>query len=385
MYLCKIDCMKYGEIVYLVALNKIFMYEPAVAKQIVERFDSACHFFELFKNGCPDSINLKEKYVSLLQSEQILIESDREMEWADKNSIKVLTIKDCAYPERLKECEDAPVVIYKKGETDLNHKRIVSIVGTRMPTEYGKHACEMLIKQFALLEEKPLIVSGLAYGIDIKAHETALKMGLETIGVIATGIDQIYPAKHSGVALQICEQGAIITDFPKGTPPLKPHFLKRNRIIAGLSDAAVLIESKVRGGGMSTARMAASYFRDVFALPGRVGDERSEGCNVLINSNIAAIISEYSSVIKTLDWGGVSKKRTEIAVEALLQLEFFDENNDVTGMRKEILGYLLQCKESDISDISFALKRSVSEITLPLLELEMEGVIRQECGIYVVL
>jgi DNA processing protein len=231
----------------------------------------------------------------------------------EKNEIDVLFfIRIKFFPRRLKTCTDAPVLLYTKGNLDLNEHRIVSIVGTRNATNYGKLVCEELIQKFSERNYKILIVSGLAYGIDIQAHKSALKYNLPTAGVIAHGLDKIYPSLHAETARKMLENGGLVSDFPSGTKIDPSNFIRRNRIIAGLADATIVVESASKGGALITAEIASSYNRDVFAFPGRAGDVYSKGCNQLIRNSGANLMESIDDLEYFMGWENLQKQSCTI-------------------------------------------------------------------------
>lgn len=289
------------------ALNRIFGFEPKIALALINHFGSATEVFNLSPEELDLLLGPYSKYRGCI-SPGMLDDSYKELESLRQQGINFIGWTETGYPTLLKECEDPPVGLYIRGVSSPDelwgNRRMISIIGTRDLSPYGKEWCERLICSLAEAPEKdrPVIVSGLALGVDICAHSAALKNGLPTIGVMATGPDDIYPSRHRGVAETICRTSgsALITDYPPQTAPLAVHFLRRNRIIAGLSEATVLVESKIKGGGMMTARLADSYNRMVFALPGRVDDTRSQGCNHLIRSRVAIPIISIQDFLKEL-------------------------------------------------------------------------------------
>ena len=226
----------------------------------------------------------------------------KELDFIEKHNIGTYFYKDANYPYRLANCVDAPIILYTKGNVNLDNKHMLSIVGTRMPSERGKDWCRRLVLDLAQQVPDLTIVSGLAYGIDIVAHRAAIESGIPTIIVPAHGLDRIYPAVHRNVAIQTLEKGGIVTEYTCGTEPERFNFVARNRIIAGLTDAVVIVESKRKGGSLITAEMAVDYGREVFALPGRVDDECSKGCNNLIKQNKAHMIEHAEDLIKDMQW-----------------------------------------------------------------------------------
>ncbi len=230
----------------------------------------------------------------------LLKRAEKEIKFIEKHGVTALFYTDIAYPQRLRHCEDGPILLYFKGNTDLNNSKTIGIVGTRSATTYGKQVCEQIINDLASLNV--LVVSGLAYGIDITAQKYALEKGLHTVGVVAHGHDRIYPSEHKKYADLMYNQGGVISEFMSETKPERENFPKRNRIIAGMCDALLVVEAKESGGALITAEIANSYNRDVFAIPGRLNDEHSAGCNKYIKQNKAALVQSAKDIIEMMNW-----------------------------------------------------------------------------------
>lgn len=294
--------MEYDETVYACAINRVFNYNCRDARMLTERFSSPGEIFAIAGKELRGLLQDNGRYSDALSDPSTLKAAEEEVRWARERGVGIIYIRDQEYPRRLRECPDAPVILFYKGTCSLNPSRAVAIVGTRKATPYGLRQSRLIVEDLAALRDRPTVISGLAYGIDISAHLAALEFGLDTIAVLPTGIDSIYPPPHRGHAARITRAGAVVTDFPKGSSPMAATFLRRNRIIAGMSDAVVLVESAEKGGGLITARTAFSYSREVLALPGRVGDRWSEGCNRLIESNCAGLISSPGSVASAMGW-----------------------------------------------------------------------------------
>lgn len=301
----------YEETVSTCALNKIFGFEPKIGTALLEHFGSAAEVMRLTTKEQELLLGPHSKYTGMITPRAVDLAAKELNELAEK-SICFLGQTQEHYPILLKECEDAPIGLYIRSSTPVESlftpKQSVAVVGTRDISLYGEEWCCKVVKSLANSLDKPLIVSGLALGTDIRAHTTALDSGLPTIGVMATGPEQVYPWRHRDIAERMVNTPgcALITDYPPGTAPLAIHFLRRNRIIAGLSQATLLIESKIRGGGMMTCRLAFSYGRDVYALPGRVDDLRSQGCNLLIREKIAEPITSERELLKSLGFKATS-------------------------------------------------------------------------------
>ena len=256
-----------------------------------------------------------------LVTKEAVDHAQKELEFIDKHNIGLYFYKDDNYPYRLASCVDAPILLYSKGNVNLNAKHMVSVVGTRMPSERGKDWCRRLVLDLAEQVPDLTIVSGLAYGIDIVAHKAAIEAGIPTIIVPAHGLDRIYPAVHRNVAVQALDKGGIVTEYTCGTEPERFNFVARNRIVAGLADAVVIVESKRKGGSLITADMAVDYGRDVFAVPGRIDDECSAGCNQLIKCNKAHMIETAEDLVKNMQWGySTSQPKQTTMVELLYNL-----------------------------------------------------------------
>lgn len=295
-----------------------------------------------------------------------------ELEFITEKGIKAITICDDDYPYRLSECSDAPPVIFTMGTADLNARRIVSIVGTRRATEYGKDLCSNFVSDLARELPGTLIVSGLAYGIDVCAHRTALKMGLPTVGVLAHGLDRIYPASHRSVAKEMLSEGGLLTEYMSRTEPFKGNFLQRNRIVAGLADATVVVESPSHGGSLVTASIAQSYARDCFAFPGRVNDQFSIGCNELIARNGAALISSAHDFMVAMNWDAEAKSAAPREAELFPQL---------SPLEQQLIDLLRHHSDGlQLNQLVIALDISVSRIMPALFELEMKNLVRAVAG-----
>ncbi|HDP54163.1 MAG TPA: DNA-protecting protein DprA, partial [Bacteroidetes bacterium] len=251
-------------------------------------------------------------------NQKVLDRAKCEVDFVLKHNIKTLFYLNDDYPKRLKQCDDGPIVLFVKAKEniDFNQQKVISVVGTRSITDYGKMVCEDIIAQLAERGHNPIVVSGLAYGVDICAHRAALKNRIPTIAVLGHGLDTIYPSIHRNTAKEIYEEGALVTDFPSKTLPDRNNFVKRNRIIAGLSDATIVVESAEQGGSLITADIAVSYNREVFAIPGAVSSKFSKGCNLLIKTNKAALIDSADDIEFQLDWesGNTQKAAPQLSL-----------------------------------------------------------------------
>ncbi len=296
-----------------------------------------------------------------------LLLADKELEFIEKHNVKTYFYLDNKYPEKLKHCDDAPIILFQIGETNLNQSKILSIVGTRNATSYGMEICGNLVKKLSDRGHNPLIISGLAYGIDSCAHKNALKYKLDTVAVLGHGLKTIYPASHRSLAKKITNSGALLTEFPSETKPDRPNFVKRNRIIAGLSDATIIIESGEKGGALITADIANSYNRDVFAIPGRIEDKYSIGCNKLIKTNKAALLEKVEDLEYLLGWDITKPKQKEI------QKELFNELSEIELLLFNIIN---ENNGISIDQISLHAKILMSKVSATLLEMEFNGIIK---------
>ncbi len=295
--------------------------------------------------------------------------AEEEIKFIEEYNISALNYLDTEYPKRLTHCADSPVMLYYKGNADLNALKILSVVGTRNISSYGKSICEKLVKDLAAHDV--LVVSGLAHGVDIYAHKLAVDNNIPTVGVLAHGLDRIYPSVNTATAKRMVKNGGLLTDFLSGTNPDRENFPKRNRIVAGMADATIVVESKEEGGSLITADIANSYSRDVFAFPGRTDDACSRGCNNLIQQSKAALVQSASDILRMMGWE--EKNETKKAVQPQL---FFNLNPD-----EEVLVNILKEKKSvGIDDMCFAAKFSMSKVSSLLLSLEFSGVVQSLPG-----
>jgi len=302
-------------------------------------------------------------------SQNVLSRADEEIEFILKNKIQTSYFTDRDYPFRLKECADSPIMLYTKGSCDLNKGKFVGIVGTRNATETGKENCKKLIDDMASSQPNLIIVSGLAYGVDICAHKAALDAGLPTIGVVGHGLDRIYPAAHRPTAVKMLQDGALLTEYLSQTNPDRQNFVQRNRIIAGLCDAIVVVESASRGGALITAEVANDYNRDVFAFPGRVNDEWSAGCNALIKNNKASLIESADDMLRFMNWEKQDSASMPV-VQTALFLDLSDEEQDiVSSLRQSPDGIQL-------NELAIQLEKPISKISSMLLEMEFKGIVK---------
>jgi DNA processing protein len=353
---------------YQVGLTLIKGIGPILAKNLIAYLGDAEAVFREKRQNLEKIQGIGGLLAQVIVDSQhnLLKRADDELEYIDRHGFNVYSYIDKEYPFRLKECADAPIVLYANGNINLNNGRFIAFVGTRNVTDYGRNLCEKMIKELSQQIPDAIIVSGLAYGTDVTAHKTALKHQLPTIGVVAHGLDRMYPATHASIAKAMTHNGAVITEYPTCTEPDKPNFVQRNRIIAGLCDAVVIIESAIKGGSLLTADAANQYNREVFAVPGRVGDVRSEGCNDLIRQNKAALIESAGDIINAMNWQPMNHKKP-------LQPLLF---NELTTEEQTILTTLRQNESLQINQLTLILKLPVEKLFSQLIELEFKGYIR---------
>jgi len=354
---------------YKIALSLIPNIGDVLAKKILAYCGSLEGIFKEKKAGLLKIPGIGEVLASSILQQKVFDRVDEEIKFIDANDITPLFYFDENYPKRLKHCSDSPIMLYQKGTINFNTPKVISIVGTRKATHYGKKICEKLIEDLAPYNVS--IISGLAYGIDIIAHKAAIDNNLPTAAVLAHGLDQLYPALHKSVAEKMLMNGALLSDFTSKTKPNKENFPSRNRIVAGIADATVVIESGAKGGSLITADIASSYNRDVFAFPGRVEDEFSVGCNNLIKTNKAALIQSAADIIFMMGWE--AKKDKKIVKQKTL---FFDLNEE----EKIIVALLKEKEKINIDDLCFTTQLSMSKIAALLLNLEFSGLIQSLPG-----
>lgn len=340
--------------------------ELGSAQTIIEHHDNIKEIF-------PDA---SEKLVNGLRNiDEARKRAEVELEFCQKHGIMPLTMNDERYPARLRECDDAPLMLFYRGNADLNQQYVINIVGTRRCTEYGKDMIRRFVSDLKMLCPKVLIVSGLAYGVDINAHRAALQNGYETVGVLAHGLDQIYPPRHRETAVQMISQGGLLTEFFTQTNADKVNFVRRNRIVAGMSDACILVESAERGGGLITARLSRDYNRDVFAFPGRVSDKYSEGCNNLISSNGAALLSSAQSFIDAMGW--VTDVQKNEARQQGIERQLFPSLSPDETL---VVDTLRQQNDMQINMLAVKTNLPIARLTALLFEMELKGIVKVLAG-----
>lgn len=363
-----------SEQVAMLALSRVQVSQLALIRELIGIIGSAKELIEnadSIRDILPDA----NPHLAGIIGDKHLVElALREIEFIEKNGIKLISFGDKEYPYRLAECQDAPLVLHSMGNADLNAKHIVSIVGTRHASEYGKELCTNFVTDLAKLSPDTLIVSGLAYGIDVCAHRAALKAGLPTIGVLAHGLDHIYPNAHRTTAKQMLENGGLLTEFMSGTNPFPQFFVQRNRIVAGMADATIVVESASKGGSLITASLALGYSRDCFAFPGRVNDQYSCGCNELVSRNRAALITSAYDFVEAMNWETATKKKSaeELQTELFPELTA-DEASVITALRANSDGL-------QVNQMVVQLNIPISKLLTLLFEMEMKGLVKAVAG-----
>lgn len=357
------------EIVYQLALTQIPNVGDIIAKNLIAYCGSARAVFKAKKHELVKIPQVGEVVASVIVQHQknaeVFKKAERELKFIEQKKISTLFFTDAVYPHKLKHCADAPILLFYKGTADLNQQKVVGVVGTRTPTEYGKSLTEKLVAD--LKEHGVLIVSGLAYGIDTHAHRAAVANEMETVGVLAHGLDKLYPSTNAALAKKMLKQGGLLTEFLTETNPDKENFPKRNRIVAGMCDAVVVVESKKTGGALITADIAASYSRDVFAFPGRSGDECSEGCNKIIKQNKAALIESAEDLIYAMSWEKKEKKSAKKQLALAVSL---------SGEEHEIVNLLKDIPAMHVDEICSRLRLSPGKASGLLLQLEFSNIVK---------
>ncbi len=350
---------------YQIALSLIPGVGGVIAKRLISYCGSVEAVFKEKKAGLLKVPGIGDSLAKAVQGNRLFDRAEKELQFVEKHNIKAHFYLDKEYPARLKHCEDGPILLFIKGNANFNAQRVVSIVGTRNITDYGRDKCNEIIE--ALVRHNALIVSGLAYGVDACAHKKALDAGLKTVAVLGHGLDRIYPPLHQQLAKKIVGQGALVTDFITETRPDRENFPKRNRIIAGLCDAVIVIEAADSGGALITANIANSYNRDVFALPGRTTDLYSKGCNMLIKTNRANLLESAADLEYIMGWD--VQKDSKKAIQPALFTEFDADE-------EKMVDFLRQNPEAAIDLIVASVGFTVGKTSALLLGLEFKGILK---------
>lgn len=353
----------HNDLLYQLALTHVPNIGSIQSKILIEHFGNAEAIFRAKKKELASIECMGEVKACCIKKFDDFDKLEEEIAFIEKYHIKTLFITDTHYPQRLLNCYDAPSLLFYRGNADLNVSKIISIIGTRNSTDYGKQVTEQLVAE--LKDQQVLVVSGLAFGIDAIAHKAALKNDLKTVGVMAHGLDSIYPHQHKSLAKEMLLNGGLLTEFTKETKPDKHNFPRRNRIVAGMADATIVVETAIKGGSMITAELANSYNKDVFAFPGRTNDSKSAGCNYLIKSNKACLITEANDVIELLGW-------QKFKIKSKPQRELFI---DLSEDEKIIVNILKEKEGIHIDELYLKSGLSSSAVASAILNLELQNIV----------
>ncbi len=359
------------DLLYKVALTKIPLVGAVTAKNLVSYCGGVREVFYAKKQDLLKIPGVGEQTALNIIRQTVLEEAEKELDFLEQNGVVSLFYLDKNYPQRLRHFNDAPVMLYYKGSVNLNHPHTIGIVGTRTPSHQGLAICEELVEGF--VPYNPIIISGLAYGIDVTAHRKSLEVGLPTIGVLGHGLGRIYPAQHRKTAMEMIACGGLLTEFPSQVGPERENFPMRNRIVAALCDALIVVETAARGGSIITAQQANDYNKEVYAIPGRIKDKFSQGCHFLIKNNLAALAETAEDVAKGLGWD-LEKSQKKVLNT---QLELFSE---LTDTEKLIIDIIQAEDESGVDQLSYQTKIPNSELASLLLNLEFKGIVRSLPG-----
>jgi len=355
-------------LIYKIGLSMIPGIGSVTAKSLIAYTGSAEQVFREKEKALRQIPGVGSVLAKNIANSDVMKRADREVEFLQKNTVNALFYLDADYPQRLLGCSDAPIILYVKGNPFLNCPKVISIVGTRHATEYGRQLADQFITAIAERGYRIIVVSGLAYGIDIQSHKSALRTGLPTVAVMGHGLETVYPSLHTAIAKEMIEnQGGLVSDFTSNSPIDRTNFLRRNRIIAGLSDATIVVESAKKGGALVTADIANSYNRDVFAFPGKVGDPYSEGCHFLIKSNRAVLIESVSDLEYIMNWSP-----TQSQPDAVQPCLFYDFTPD----EKLIVDLLRSEGETAIDLICIKTTLPMNKVSPTLLNLEFAGIVK---------
>jgi len=350
---------------YELALIRVAGVGAVLSKQLISYCGSAEAVFKTPKGKLLKIPNIGEKIASQIQAFNDWQIVDEEMRNLEKQDVKLFSYTDTDYPKKLKQIPDAPFLLYYKGRASLNSSKTVGIVGTRNATEYGKEVVQYIVGQLTKIEDI-VVISGLAYGIDIAAHRACLESQIPTIGVLGSGIDVIYPATHRKTAAEMLENGGLLSELPLGSPPDAPNFPARNRIIAGMSDALIVVEASQTGGALITANLAFDYNREVFACPGSIFSIYSEGCHQLVNTQKSHIFASFDSFLDIMQWN------VNHVQEVPAQPEFYPE----LSLESQKIIAQLQKQDLHIDELSFKVQIPLNQLASLLLSLELDGFIR---------
>ena len=356
--------MNDDELLHLLALQKVEGVGDVIAKKLLNHCENAIEVFKFKSSQLATIDGVGSVLLKNLKNKTVFESAEKELQFIKNNSVNTLYFKDNNYPEKLKHCLDGPILMFSSGDIDFNSKRIISIVGTRQITAYGTEFCKKLIADLAPLN--PTIVSGFAYGVDIIAHQAAMEHNLQTIGVVAHGLNQIYPKQHTKYVAKMEKNGGFLTEYWSHSNPEKENFVKRNRIVAGISEATIVIESAAKGGSLITANFANDYNRDVFAVPGRITDKFSQGCNNLIKTQRANLINSAADLVYILNWD-IETKSKSVQKQLFVSLDTDEQ---------KIYDFLQKNGKEILDIIALECEFPIYKISGMLLNMELKGVIR---------
>ncbi len=356
------------ETLFKIAITKVPLVGPVIAKHLISYCGGVEAVFREKRKALIKIPGIGHKTIDILLKQDPERLAEKELKFIEQHNIRPLFYLDKTYPTRLRNYPDCPLMLYYKGAADLNHHRIVSIVGTRKPTAQGKAICEELISD--LKDYGVLVLSGLAYGIDVTAHKKCLNLDIPTVGVLGHGLSQIYPSAHRNIAQKMMASGGLLTEFTSDLGPEREHFPMRNRIVAGMCDALVVVETKAKGGSMITADIANNYNKDVFAIPGRIGDPLSKGCIHLIKSHKAALIESAKDIAYIMRW---EKAKAQKIVQKKLFLELSESEQKVIQLIREH-------DNLSIDQLNLEMEMTPSKMASLLLHLEFKGIVKSLPG-----
>ena len=356
------------ELLHLLALTKVEGVGDIVAKKLINHCGNVENIFKTKASKLNSIDGIGQNLIRNLKDKSIFEKAESELRYIKRNYIKVSFYQDDNYPERLKHCIDGPILLFYTGNINWNTRKIISIVGTRQITSYGTDFCKKLIEDLAPVN--PIIISGFAYGVDIVAHQSAMDNNLQTIGILAHGLNQIYPKTHKRYIAKMEQNGGFMTEFWSSSNPEKENFVKRNRIVAGIAEATIVIESAEKGGSLITANMANDYNRDVFAVPGRVSDKLSQGCNNLIKTQRAHLLTSAADVLYILNW---ELESSAANYSKTIQKQLFIS---LDADEQKIYDYLQQKGKQLLDVIAIECDFPIFKISSILLNMELKGVIR---------
>jgi len=357
--------MTQSELHYTLALLQVEGVGDVLAKKLIQHCGNAEAVFTSKKSQLQKIDGIGSVVIKNLQDKSVFAKAEKELQFIAQENIFTTYFQEENYPDRLKHCYDSPVLLFQAGNINLQNRRMISIVGTRQITSYGMEFTKKLIEDLAPLN--PIIISGFAYGVDIYAHQMAMEFGLQTIGVLAHGLNQIYPKTHKKYMAKMEQNGGFLTEFWSTSKPDKENFIKRNRIVAGISEATIVIESAEKGGSLVTANLANEYNRDVFAVPGRVSDKYSQGCNNLIKTQRANLMTSAADLVYMLNWE--LQRESQKAVQKQLFIS-------LTNEEQKIYDYLQKTGKEMMDIIALECNFPIYRMSSILINMELKGVIR---------